>query len=212
MSHHSRTSSAAPSVFDDHHLRHDNDTDDEQDGMANHYSTEPTTRVPSGDEGTSYDLKPPPPSQPLSNIELLHERLFSADHLKVIIRDHTLYSRFSSFLSKYRPHASQALARYVETQKAVAAVDYANAIAHNQLPGTLAALLEDNFEDNSRAAVDELVNDALPGYVTHRLTQIVTETLVKEITGQNTPIMRELVNGLAEVYCLTDPSLPDNPM
>lgn len=24
--------------------------------------------------------------------------------------------------------------------------------------------------------------------------------------------MRELVNGLAEVYCLTDPSLPDNPI
>jgi len=209
MSHLSRSSSAGPSVFDDHHLPHEQDIDDERD---NHYSTDPTSRVPSGDDATSYDLKPPPPSQPLSNIELLHERLFSADHLKVIIRDHTLYSRFSSFLTRYRPHASQALARYVETQKAVAAVDYANAIAHNQVPGTLAALLEDNFEASSRAAVDELVNDALPAYVTHRLVQIVTETLVKEITGQNTPIMRELVNGLAEVYCLTDPSLPDNPM
>lgn len=185
MSHHSRTSSASPSIFDGHHLGLNHDMDEERDDMANHYSTQPTTRVPSGEDTTSYDLKPPPPAQPLSNIELLHDRLFSADHLKIIIRDHTLYSRFSSFLAKYRPHASQALARYVETQKAVAAVDYANAIADNQLPGTIAALLEENFEENSRGAIDELVNDALPGYVTHRLVQVVTETLVKEITGQN---------------------------
>lgn len=34
----------------------------------------------------------------------------------------------------------------------------------------------------------------------------------QEITGQGTPVMRELVNGLAEVYCLSDPSLPDNPI
>lgn len=72
--------------------------------------------------------------------------------------------------------------------------------------------MEDGFEENSRVAVDELINDALPGYITHRLVQIVTDTLVKEITGQNTPIMRELVAGLAEVYCLTDPTQTDNPI
>lgn len=30
--------------------------------------------------------------------------------------------------------------------------------------------------------------------------------------GQNTPIMREMIPSLAEVYCITDPSLPDNPI
>lgn len=78
--------------------------------------------------------------------------------------------------------------------------------------GAPAAELDPNFESIAGAAVDDLVNDTLPGYVTHRFVQIVTETLVKEITGQNTPIMRELVHGLAEVYCLTDPSIPDNPI
>lgn len=75
-----------------------------------------------------------------------------------------------------------------------------------------AAVLDRNFEAKSLRASDALVSEALPGYVTHRLVQIVTECLVKEITGNNSPIMRELVVGLAEVYCLTDPSLPDNPI
>jgi hypothetical protein len=197
-------SSSMPSVFDD---RGFDINQGEEEDMDEHY-TDPTTP---GDP-TSYDLKPPPPTQPLSNIELLAERLFSVDHLKLIIKDHTLHSRFASFLSKYRPHASQALQRYLEAQKAVAAVEYANAIAEHLAPGAVAALLEDNFEESSRMAVDELINDALPGFITHRLVQIVTDTLVKEITGQNTPIMRELVAGLAEVYCLSDPSLPDNPI
>jgi len=198
-------SSSMPSVFDD---RGFDINQGEEEDMDEHY-TDPTT--PGGDP-TSYDLKPPPPSQPLSNIELLADRLFSVDHLKLIIKDHTLHTRFASFLSKYRPHASQALQRYLEAQKAVAAVEYANAIAEHLVPGAVAALLEDGFEDSSRMAVDELINDALPGFITHRLVQIVTDTLVKEITGQNTPIMRELVAGLAEVYCLSDPSLPDNPI
>ena len=78
--------------------------------------------------------------------------------------------------------------------------------------GATAAVLDTEFEMSAEDTIDELVNNALPAWVTHRLVQLVTETLVKEITGQNTPIMRELVAGLAEVYCLTDPSLPDNPI
>jgi len=197
-------SSSMPSVFDDRGF--DIDQGEEED-IDEHY-TDPTTP---GDP-TSYDLKAPLPSQPLSNIELLADRLFSVDHLKLIIKDHTLHTRFASFLRKYRPHASQALQRYLEAQKAVAAVEYANAIAEKLVPGAIAALLEDGFEESSRMAVDELINDALPGFITHSLVQIVTDTLVKEITGQNTPIMRELVAGLAEVYCLSDPSLPDDPI
>ena len=60
--------------------------------------------------------------------------------------------------------------------------------------------------------VQELVDDALPAYITHRLVTVVTDSLVKEITGNNAPIMRELIPSLAEVYCITDPSIPDNPI
>ncbi len=203
-------SGTPPSIFD-----HNDDLGHDEEDMAEQYTnpTQLTSRHTSGDEAPgSYDLKPPPPSVALANTELLAQRLYSIDHLKIILRDNAQFARFNSFLTKYRPDSAQALKRYMDTQKAISAVDYANAIADQLAPGSMAAMLEETFETHSRAAVDDLVNDALPGYVTHRLVQIVTETLVKEITGQNTPIMRELVANLAEVYCLTDPSMPDNPI
>ena len=36
--------------------------------------------------------------------------------------------------------------------------------------------------------------------------------MVREITGTTMPLMRELVGGLAEVFCLADPSIPDTPI
>lgn len=175
--------------------------------------TQFTSREASGDEQPeSYDLKPPPPSAPLSNIELLADRLFSVDHLQLLLRDPHLFSRFSGFLEKYRPQSSNLLQRFVDAQKAVSAVEYANAIAGTLSHGSVAAALDPNFEKVAGTAVDGLLEDTLPAYITHRLVQLTTETLVKEITGQNTPIMRELMHGLAEVYCLSDPSLPDNPI
>ena len=199
----------APSVFD-HNLDFGN-----EDAEQEQY-TEPTQSTPleyPGDDGpNSYDLKAPPPSAPLSNIERLSERLFSIDHLRLILQDSTLSTRFNSFLKKYRPQSARSLDRYFEVQKALSAIDYANAIAQKIGAGPSAAVLTDTFQAQSSAAYEDLVNDALPGYVTHRFVQVVTETLVKEITGSNTPIMRELVPSLAEVYCLTDPALPDNPI
>lgn len=44
------------------------------------------------------------------------------------------------------------------------------------------------------------------------MVRVVTDCLVKEITDCSAPITRELVEGLAEAYCLTDPSLPDSPI
>lgn len=75
-----------------------------------------------------------------------------------------------------------------------------------------AAVIDTKFQSFSRRAVDELVSEALPAYITYRMVNLVTEVLVKEITGNNTPLMKELVQGLAEVYCMSDPSLPDNPI
>lgn len=77
----------------------------------------------------------------------------------------------------------------------------------------LVASLKSYLEtSNATAAVDTLVNDALPAYITHRFTHLVTDTLVKEITGNSAPLMKEMIPSLAEVYCLTDASIPGNPI
>ncbi len=193
-----------PSLFDRADDRHDHDT-------------EPTTALGSGSDEPSYDLKPPAPSISHDNIEALSERFFSLDHLDVILRDHNLAARFTRFLNQYRPQHAQALTRYRETKKAMAAVEYANAIAEQILaapghPPYVAATLDEQFEVRSSEIAEDLVDDALPAYITHRLVTLVTDTLVKEITGNNAPIMRELIPSLAEVYCVTDPSLRDNPI
>ncbi|KAE9989785.1 hypothetical protein EG327_002252 [Venturia inaequalis] len=181
------------------------------------------TQVPSDesehDSDGNFDLKPPAPSVSVSNGETLAEQLFSAQHLNLILADRNLNTKFTSFLDKYLPRAKPTLARYQATQKAKAAIAYANAIVESLAednsplrPKISAVLLDRNFEAESLKAREELVSDALPAYVTHRLVNVVTECLVKEVTGTNAPIMRELVPGLAEVYCLTDPAVQDNPI
>lgn len=202
----------AGNTYEDHHVE-----DGEEEARDSEHYTDPTTHITSdssGDETAegAFDLKPPPPTAPLSDIERLAERLFSVDHLRLILQDQTLCAQFRSFLTKYRPSSVPVLQKYLDTQKALAAVEYAQALAGKLSPGSRATSLGSSFDPAVRDAAEHLVNDSLTGFVTQKLTILVTDVLVKEITGQNTPIMRELVQGLAEVYCLTDPSLPDNPI
>jgi hypothetical protein len=169
-------------------------------------------------ELSAYDLAPPPPTVSDTNAEYLSERLFSADHLSVILKDPMHFHQFRNFLNQYRPQSIPTLVQYLDSHKALTAIRYANNIAdqittQSRNPSKSgAAVVDVKFETFSKRSLEELVNDALPAYITYRMVNVVTECLVKEITGNNTPLMRDLVQGLAEVYCLSDPSLPDNPI
>ncbi|MCJ1284764.1 hypothetical protein MMC26_004100 [Xylographa opegraphella] len=169
----------------------------------------------------SFDLAPPPPNRHLTTIDTLCGRLFSEDHLYLILSDPTHFVRFANFINKHRPQTALLLTRYLETQKAIKAIEYANAIAntiqplpqdHSTFQPCAAALLDVRFEARSKRAFESLVNEGLTSYVTRVLVDAVTDTLIKEITGNTMPIMRDLVGGLAEVFCLTDPSLKDDPI
>ena len=176
-------------------------------------------RKTSSDNAQNFDLKPPPPNSKVKNIDTLSESLFSGDHLRVILKDPSFFLRFTAFLNRYRPHSAPVLVRYLEAQKAMKAVEYANALADTirPTPGEHsgpcpAASIDPRFEGRSNRAFDTLVNEALPAYITSCLTKVVTESMVREITGQGMPVMRELVGGLAEVFCLADPSVKDCPI
>ena len=176
-------------------------------------------RKTSGDNTQNFDLKPPPPNSKVKNIDTLSESLFSGDHLRVILKDPSFFLRFTAFINRYRPHSAPILVRYLEAQKAMKAVEYANALADTirPTPGEHsspcpAASIDPRFEAKSNRSFDILVNEALPAYITNCLTKVVTESMVREITGQGMPVMRELVGGLAEVFCLADPSVKDCPI
>lgn len=176
-------------------------------------------RRTSSDNGQHFDLKPPPPNSKVKNLDTLSEQLFSGDHLRVILKDPSLFLRFTAFLNRYRPHSAPTLVRYLEAQKAMKAVEYANAVAETMRPTPgehwspcPAASVDPRFQARLNRSFESLVNEALPAYITNCLTKVVTESMVREITGQGMPVMRELVGGLAEVFCLADPSVKDCPI
>jgi hypothetical protein len=189
--------------------------------MASH-SSDPQSRSESPhDYDSNFNLAPPPPKHDLTTIDGLSERLFSDDHLHLILRDPTHFLRFTTFINKHRLKTAPLLSRYLETQKAIKAIEYANAVAetihalpqdHSSFAPCAAAMLDGRFEARSRRAFEALVNDGLSSYITRVLVDAVSDTMVKEITGNTLPIMRDLVGGLAEVFCLTDPSQKDNPI
>lgn len=177
-------------------------------------------RLSVGDPTQNFDLRPPPPNKPTKFLDTLGEDLLSGEHLSAILCDPSYFLRFTAFLNRYKPQSAPILIQYLEGQKAIKAIEYANALAQTMKlgPGDSnqtaypAASVDPRFEANSKEAFEKLVTEALPAYVTHCLVKVVTESMVREITGTTMPIMRELVGGLAEVFCLSDPSAEGNPI
>lgn len=176
-------------------------------------------RKNSSDHAQNFDLKPPPPNTKVKHIDTLSLQLFSGEHLNVILKDPNFFLRFTAFLNRYKPQSAPVLVRYLEAQKAMKAIEYANALAETMRPAPgehsslcPAASVDPRFEARSKRSFDSLVTDCLPAYITNSLTKVVTESMVREITGTGMPVMRELVGGLAEVFCLADPSIQDCPI
>ena len=186
---------------------------------------DPGARDEDSSSAVDFDLRPPPARPKTTSVEVLSEALFSSGHLNLLLRDPHYLTQFTSFLTRYRPQYHPTLLRYLETQKAIKAIEYANAVAEgvsaasneednstSPPQGYVAATLDQKFAESSEAAFRLMVNSALPMYITYRLVKLVTECLINEITGTQTPLMRDLVGGLSEVFCLSDPKQEDNPI
>ena len=205
-------------------LAQDEDTDDLKEDVDGENEV-PQTITPKkeavSDKMDDFMLNPPPPRHAKNTIEGMAGLLWSGGHLRTVLRDPSLFLRFTACINKYRPQIAPVLIRYLETQKAIKAVEYANAIAEALIPlpgdedvveSKRAAYFDNKFKVRSLRAFDALVDEALPVFVTQALVKLVTESVVKEITGTQTPVIRDMIGQLAEVFCLTDPSLEDNPI
>jgi len=176
-------------------------------------------------DALDFDLRPPPPRPKPPSIESLSEALFSAGHLNALLRQPQYLAQFTTFVGKNCPSFHPHILRYIETQKAIKAVEYANAIAecldyptgddYGEAPETRpssAATLDEVFAQAHSSSFKILLESALPMYITYKLVKMVTECLVNEVAGRQTPLMANLVGGLSEVFCLTDPNQHDNPI
>ena len=68
------------------------------------------------------------------------------------------------------------------------------------------------LEERAKAAFDVLASVELPAFITHQYLQVVSSTIIARITGSLSAGLRDASDGLAEVFCLTDPSRHDNPI
>ena len=150
-----------------------------------------------------FDLRPQPRKKKPSSLDALSESLFSGGHLDTILQEPQLFARFTAFLNRYRPQVAPVLARHLEIQKAIKAVEYANAVAQSLAPlpsegsskkDVTAAHIDSSFGEMRQSAFEQLLSEALPAYITYNLIKVATEIMVNEITGRSTPIMKGLVS------------------
>ena len=196
-------------------------------------SSKDPEKASSSDE-QDFDLRPTPSKPRPTSMDTLCELLFSAGHLNILLHDPQLMTRFSTFLQRYKPELSAIVLQYLEYQKAIKAIEYANAVAQSIAPiaaiqdadgsrtptqensgepHSSAAELSKPFAETSQRAYDLLVHEALPSYITYTLVKLATECLIAEITSSApTSLTANLIGGLSEVFCLSDPNLPDNPL
>ncbi|KAN0119674.1 hypothetical protein V8E51_001882 [Hyaloscypha variabilis] len=161
---------------------------------------------------------------PMEHVKLedVMKRLFSEEHLHFILGDHALFYRFSRFLNHYKPHLVPTLIRYLEMRKAVKAIEYANAVTRRvrwpshtdycKFSRLQAATMDVRFEDYAARELLLLCTEALSAFVTHIMVGVISQCAEQDITGRSIPAVHDLVGNLAEVFCLTDPSLHENPI
>lgn len=178
-------------------------------------------------DSNNFDLVIPSSNAAVYSLERRSELLFSAEHLRVIFADPIFLHRFTAYLHLYRPHSMPLLAYTLDALKAIRAMEYANQIIsqslrldsqyhqHHGLAASMAApelTRNESLRQNTAAALEALARDDLPAYITHVWTEIVEVSLKRKITGAMPAHLQNLSEGLAEVFCISDPSRPDNPI
>ena len=147
-------------------------------------------------------------------------RLLSNDHLSAIFANSKLLLKFTGFLNSHRPQSIPLLIYYLDALKALRAIKYANAVAEALEPIASCEFTRKTAHDTSNSALEEkankafeiLVREDLPAYISYTWVQVVSTSITRRITGTLAPHLREASEGLAEVFCLSDPSRPDNPI
>ncbi|KID86814.1 PAS-like protein [Metarhizium guizhouense ARSEF 977] len=151
-------------------------------------------------------------------LEKRSELLFSSRHLEAIFDDSAELHRFSQFLYKHRPASVPLLTYFLEALKALRAIEYSNAVLRKLGPLTDFEFTHEYFQAHpttnqelktkANAAFDILAREDLPMYITNVWIETVSVSIRHRIMG----MASHASEGLAEVFCLTDPSRHDNPI
>jgi hypothetical protein len=174
------------------------------------------------DDPRSFDLVSGPLGAEARGFSLVQrsEQMFSSEHLQEIFANPSTMLAFTTFLSACRPDSVPLLLYYLDALKALKAIKYANAVAESLMPigglgftdTAVQSTTNAALENRTTEAFNALVRDDLPAYIANVFIQVVSLSIQRRVTGTLPPHLREASEGLAEVFCLTDPSRPDNPI
>ncbi|KAJ5334035.1 PAS-associated C-terminal [Penicillium brevicompactum] len=180
--------------------------------------------VSESEENGSYDLIAPYEGGdlPLHKLERLADIMFSSEHMLTILNNPRYLTRFRDFLLEERPRSISTLTYYLNAAKALKAIQYANALVRLSVdvPPPAVHTSEETVGVTENRVLEQRVIDGLlaltaeelPAFITSRCITITSKIVEERIRGTLPMKFRGTSNALAEVFCLTDPSRPDNPI
>ncbi|KAE8356286.1 hypothetical protein BDV28DRAFT_145320 [Aspergillus coremiiformis] len=175
-------------------------------------------------EGVSYDLIVPFDDSceaPLHSLERLADAMFSPEHMLSILNNPQYLAGFREFLLEERPRSLHLLTYYLNTRKALKAIEYANALVRStvDVPPPAIAVSEQVGESVNpalqrrvQAALQALTGEELPAFITSHCIKITSKVVEERVRGTLPRKFEGTSDALAEVFCLTDPSRRDNPI
>jgi hypothetical protein len=185
-------------------------------------SFDPIREEEHGEQQLSYDLIAPFQNgeAPLHSLEKQGDLMFSTAHMLAILSNPRHLFKFREFLNAERPGSMPVLMYYLSACKALKAIEYANAVAQLLMPLSEIECSDEHIpnarnpklEQQAQHALHALVIDELPAFITSNCISLVSNVIEEKIKGTLPPKFQGTADALAEVFCLTDPSRPDNPI
>ncbi|KGO76121.1 PAS-associated, C-terminal [Penicillium italicum] len=175
-------------------------------------------------EEPSFDLVAPyeGDSTPLHSLEQQADLMFCSDHMLAILSNPRYLARFREFLSQERPGSFSTLTYYLNASKSLKAIQYANALVSLAVdvptPGIETAehpvgpTVNLALEQRVQVALNALTAEELPAFITSTCINITGKVVEERVRGTLPDKFKGTADALGEVFCLTDPSRPDNPI
>lgn len=189
-----------------------------------HKNTEEFNPVNEDEEDGSFDLVAPYEGDgaPLHTLERQADTMFSSEHMLAILKNPRYLAQFREFMITERPKSIPVLTYYLNAQKALKALEYANSLvrlsvdvppagiepAKQPVGPTTNPALETRVQD----ALAALTAEELPAFITSTCINITSKVVEERVRGTLPDKFQGTADALAEVFCLTDPSRPDNPI
>ncbi|KAJ5645329.1 PAS-associated C-terminal [Penicillium longicatenatum] len=180
--------------------------------------------VDENDDDCSFDLVAPYEGDepPLHTLERQADTMFSSEHMLAILTNPRYLARFREFLLTERPKSIPVLTYYLNASKALKSLEYANSLirlsvllpptgiepAKQPVELTINPALEARVQDGLNA----LTAEELPAFITSTCINITSKVVEERVRGTLPEKFQGTADALAEVFCLTDPSRPDNPI